>query len=373
MSEESFVYTSCPGWGDHDYCALKTIVKDGKIVRTEKAVYTGREACQGHICQKGILAARQPYNPDRLTQPLKRVGKRGEGKWEKITWDQALDEIAEKMLEIKEKHGPESVVFWSLPASVPPSQGLTTMLFYRFLGLWGATDPVNGVGLDNGPLFGGFYTFGQASFYSTQAPDHFVDSDVILVWGCNPIENQMLPTMNLVRARENGAKIIDIGLIFDGTAAWADEFVAANAGSDAFLMLAMCKHIVDKNLVKTDFMRKYTVATYLVRDDNGKFVRDANGDYMAWDEAAGAPYSIAKAKPNWGEQEIDEVVSSFVPSEGGAVGDVKDTSAMMGELRGRRHDLQARLPETHRVPAGLHRREVRRNHRCARRDHDAYR
>ena len=87
MSEESFVYTCCPGWGDHEFCAIKTIVKDGKIVRTEKADYTGAEANEGYICQKGIMSCRQPYNPKRLTHPLKRVGERGEGKWEKISWD----------------------------------------------------------------------------------------------------------------------------------------------------------------------------------------------------------------------------------------------------------------------------------------------
>ena len=54
MGEESFVYTCCPGWGDHEYCVLKTIVKDGKIVRTEHADYTGPEENEGHICQKGI-------------------------------------------------------------------------------------------------------------------------------------------------------------------------------------------------------------------------------------------------------------------------------------------------------------------------------
>lgn len=90
MSEETFVCTACPGWGDHEYCALKTVVKDGKILRTEQLDYTGPESEEGYICQKGVAAARQPYNPDRVQGPMKRVGKRGEGKWERISWDQAL-------------------------------------------------------------------------------------------------------------------------------------------------------------------------------------------------------------------------------------------------------------------------------------------
>lgn len=84
MSEESFVYTACPGWGDHDYCALKTIVKDGKIERMERIVYSQPEEPDGHICQKGCLAGRQPYDPKRLRKPLKRVGERGAGSSRKL-------------------------------------------------------------------------------------------------------------------------------------------------------------------------------------------------------------------------------------------------------------------------------------------------
>ena len=103
-SNESFVYTACPGWGDHDYCVIKTVVKDGKIIRTEKPDYPNKKlAGCAHICQKGVESCKQPYNKNRLLKPLKRVGERGSGQFEEISWDQALDEIAAKMLEIKEK------------------------------------------------------------------------------------------------------------------------------------------------------------------------------------------------------------------------------------------------------------------------------
>ena len=91
---ESFVYTACPGWGDHEYCAIKSVVRDGRLVRTEPVDYTGPEEHEGYICQKGVMSCRQPYNPKRLTHPLKRAGARGSGQWERISWDQALDEIA---------------------------------------------------------------------------------------------------------------------------------------------------------------------------------------------------------------------------------------------------------------------------------------
>lgn len=100
MSGEKFVYTRCPAGEYCGSCMLKTIVKDGKIIRTERVVYTGPEADQGFISQKGIAACRYPYLPGRLLHPLKRVGKRGEGKWQQISWDQAMDEIGEKLVKI---------------------------------------------------------------------------------------------------------------------------------------------------------------------------------------------------------------------------------------------------------------------------------
>ena len=143
VKEERCVYTACPGWGDHEFCALKTVVRDGKIHHTEKCdKYVGVEKDEAFICQKGLSSWRQVYNEERLLKPLKRVGERGEGKWEEISWEQALDEISTKLLEIKEKYGPESVCIWNLPAACPPQFGLSFSLAARYSALWGATDPL---------------------------------------------------------------------------------------------------------------------------------------------------------------------------------------------------------------------------------------
>lgn len=289
---ESFVYTCCPGWGDHEFCAIKTIVKDGKIVRTEKPCYTGAEADEGYICQKGVMSCRQPYNPKRLLYPLKRVGERGEGKWEQISWDQALDEIAAKLLELREKYGPESLAMWDIVASVPPSQGLAALLASRFMGLWGASDPVQGYGLDNGPFYAAFFDMGNFYKYMTTDPQNFDTSDYIIVWGANPIENQQRIAKHLVEAKSNGAKIVDIGLLFDGTAGFADEFVPVRPGSDPALSLTMANLIIQSGRYKKDFLLAYTVAPFLVRDDDDMFMRDADGNYLVWDEQQGRPVAM---------------------------------------------------------------------------------
>jgi anaerobic selenocysteine-containing dehydrogenase len=289
---ESFVYTCCPGWGDHEFCAIKTIVKDGKIVRTEKADYTGAEANEGYICQKGIMSCRQPYSEKRLTHPLKRVGERGSGEWEHISWDQALDEIAEKLLSIRDEYGPEAVALWNIVASVPPSQGLNALLSSRWLGLWGATDPVQGYGLDNGPFYAAFYDMGDFYKYMTTDPANFDSSDYVIVWGANPLENQERMTKHIVEAKSRGAKIIDIGLIFDATAGYSDWFIPVKPGSDPALSLTMAHLIIERKQYKADFLMAHTVAPYLIRDDDSTLLRDEDGMYMVWDSAASEPVSV---------------------------------------------------------------------------------
>ena len=314
MSEERFVYTACPGWGDHEYCALKTIVKDGEIVRCEAAKYTGPEANEGYICQKGIAAARQPYNKDRLLYPLKRAGERGEGKWERISWDQALDEIAAKMQEIADEVGPEGVAFWSLAASVPPTYGLGGLLQARFASVWGGCDPLTSYGIDNGPLFAGYFLFGNPGMYMLTSPFNFDDSKYLIVWGANPIENQMRITKHLVEARSRGAKIVDVGLVFDGTAGYADWFIPVKPGSDPALALGMSKIVLDNGWQCDEYLLKNTTAPFLIQED-GLFYRDADGNRCVWDADAGKPVATAAGVAEtgvenmalFGEYEIDGV------------------------------------------------------------------
>lgn len=291
---ESYVYTCCPGWGDHEFCALKTIVKDGKIVRTEKAEYTGAEEHEGYICQKGIMSCRQPYNERRLKYPLKRVGERGEGKWERISWDQAMDEIAAKLLDIRDKYGAKSLAMWNVTASLPPSQGLDCLLGSRFLGLWGATDPIQGYGLDNGPFYAAFFDMGNFYKYMTTDPANFDSSDFIIVWGANPVENQQRMAKHLVEARSRGAKIVDIGLLFDATAGYADQFIPVKPGSDPALSMTMVNLIIRNHQYKEDFLLEHTVAPFLVRDDTDLFMRDEDGNPLVWDLDANAPASTVQ-------------------------------------------------------------------------------
>ena len=153
MSQKT-VLTTCPGSGCHAGCIHKTLVEDGKIVKSEPLTYP--DGTKGDICIKGTTGVDFPYHPDRLKYPLKRVGKRGEGKWKRITWEQALDEIAEKMQSIRKQYGPEAILF--LPYSNNVSVSQTQMqLADRLKNLLEATDFAQGGGIDSASMFSSFF------------------------------------------------------------------------------------------------------------------------------------------------------------------------------------------------------------------------
>lgn len=154
--------------------------------------------------------------------------------------------------------------------------GLAGVLHTRFGGLYGATFPMEAYGLDNGPLFAAYYELGNTYRYYSTDPRNIDSSDYVIVWGANPVENQHRFAKHVVEAKSNGAKIVDVGLLFDATAGYADEFVPVKPGSDSALSLAMARHIVENGLYKPEFLIEHTVAPFLVNTMTGEFMRDAD-------------------------------------------------------------------------------------------------
>jgi len=301
MSEEKIVYAPCEGGSCHEACVLAVHVKDGRILHTERAVdpYTGEELTQ--ICQKGIECAKLPFIENRIKYPMKRVGKRGEGKFERISWDQAMDEIGAKLNEIKEKYGPESVLVYNFPCGTANEGGSLNYWFVpRFANAFGATImPWHPIDIQS--AHASDVTMG--SFFATMGYDMRLarKASLILIWGGNPIgfTRASHTSQYFMDAQENGAKIIDIGIIFDSTAAKADQFIPINPGTDAALALAMANVMLRDNIWNKDFMIKHTVAPFLVRDDNGKFLRESDiveggGDsYVYWNKIPVGPRFVA--------------------------------------------------------------------------------
>jgi molybdopterin-containing oxidoreductase family molybdopterin binding subunit len=297
-SQESFVYSGCMGAGCHEGCLLKTYVKDNRIVRTERAELTGPEKDYQGICQKGIEYARFNDSDVRVLYPQKRVGARGEGKWERISWDQAIAEICTKLNEIRDNYGSQSVMVAANPSGYPNlSFALLPQMNTRFVHTFDASaSQLNA--FDTGFFGSQSVDFGSGFIYGGSDKRLMSKAKHLIIWGSNAIGNTRAAstTRCILDAQENGAKLVHIGVVYNSTAAKCDQFVAVKRGSDAALALAMTRYMIVHDGFDAEYVKNHTVGPLLVRDDNGMFLRESDYDpegmetnYICWDESSQSP------------------------------------------------------------------------------------
>jgi anaerobic selenocysteine-containing dehydrogenase len=294
--EEKVVRTVC-GIEDGVSCGLLAHVKNGVLVKVEPSDFP--TPGMRHICAKGLCSINLVYHPDRLQYPMKRVGDRGEGRWERVSWDEAFDTIVSKFTQIGEKYGHESV-------ALIPGQLWTSGLMWIYLKLANALRAtwvsLAGFGDAAGPCAD------QISYGLPIAHEYlydFEDPGMCVIWGANYTETQPLTWRRIRDAKEKGAKLVVIDPRFTSTASKADEYISIRPGTDAALALGMMKVILEKGLADKPFMTRYTVAPFLVRSDNGLFLREKDifprgtDKYMVWDmQTEGArPYDDAGVIP----------------------------------------------------------------------------
>ncbi len=274
-------------------CNFDLYVKDGIVVREEQtANYTASEPGVPDFnprgCQKGACYTEVMYGPSRLTVPLKRVGPRGGGQWQQISWDTALREIAEKLVTIAEKDGTDSIIHDLGPHF---DQGPTTAGRVRFFGLAGATlsDDWAEIGdLNHGAtLTFGFPHVGGSS-------DEWFLSDYLVVWMMNPAVTQIPDAHFLFEAKYDGAELVVIDPQYSATAVHADQWIPIKPGTDAALALATARHIWDTGRIDLAYVREQTDLPILVRLDTGRFLteadlREGGGHELVyvWDPASG--------------------------------------------------------------------------------------
>lgn len=233
----------------YDTCSLKTWVKDDVITFVEGAPES--TFTHGTPCVKGLSYPRRVYSPDRIKYPMVQ-DVRGSGNWRRISWDEAMQRIATKMLEIKKKDGSMlglamtkySGKFGVLNYAV---EGMMSSLGYttRFAGTpcWPAG--IDAQNYDMGDMW-------------CNDPEDFVKAKYIIIWGANPTWCSMHTMKYIYQAREKGAKVVVIDPLLTQTAAKADLYLRVRPGSDGALALGMARHLVDKGLVDQDFVNNYS-------------------------------------------------------------------------------------------------------------------
>jgi len=218
--------------------------KCGLIARVENGVVKKLDPnpkflkSRGMLCARGNAGIRQVYDPDRLKYPLLRKGARGEGKWQRIPWDEALDMAAEKMLDVRKKYLPCGHLF---------SAG--TDLHSKFVGrLAEVYGSFNVTSHESLCLVSGnrafLDTFGEVPF-----PD-VLNSKYVIMCGANRFEALVTPdSIDLMTAmRENGCKLVTLDPRYTKTAALSDEWYAIKPGTDMAFMLALAHVIIGEKL-----------------------------------------------------------------------------------------------------------------------------
>ena len=288
------IRTVCPAHCGIDACGITAHVQGDRVVKVEPAEFPNPK--QRRICLRGLSSLDITYHPDRLQYPLKRAGKRGEGKFERISWDEALDFIADKFKKIATKHG------WPAIAWVLGGPGAGTTKFGAYLRLasltqstrvsaWGYGDA--GLPCGSRVIFGSQFPFG---FLYSQLWSGSPDADMIVVWGANPGESQPLNLMRpIMDSKERGARLVVIDPRYTVTASKADRYVGIKPGTDAALALGLMHVIFKKGLQDDAFILRHTVGPYLVRDDNGQYLRGRDiglpeeNEYILWDKRTDSP------------------------------------------------------------------------------------
>ncbi len=236
----------------HCNCGVIVHIEDGKVTRV-----TGdpeHPMNRGFICVKGRAQPDLLYHPDRLKYPIKRIGQRGEGKWQIITWDDALNDIAARLTEIQGKYGAESIAV--LTGTGPRTGNNVARLFCLMLGT------PNRISVDNHICFSPSVvaetcTYGVMTTMMEVGPD-YRHADCIMAWGANPLASHPPRGEEIVQAkRKRGARLIVIDPRHTTLAAMADLWLQVRPGTDVALALGMINVIIAEELYDKEFVSKW--------------------------------------------------------------------------------------------------------------------
>ncbi|MDR3316436.1 MAG: molybdopterin-dependent oxidoreductase, partial [Coriobacteriales bacterium] len=301
-------------------CGVIAHVQNGRVVKLEGDPADPMN--QGALCGKGLSGIQALYNPCRLKYPMKRVGERGTNNWERISWEQAINEIADVLWEYYQKEGPKSLVCSTGGGGNPQFFSPA-----RFLGVWGG---------------GNFFEPGCAQCYlprnhmqsamngtadtsladgpvtEVYLPDH--PTKCYVMWGVAPSYHGIASTGRAVtELREMGMKTVVIDPRLTPDAARADVWLPIRPGTDVALMLAWINYIITNESYDREFVLKWTNLPFLVNEKTKLTYRAADlglgaaDEYVVWDKKTGG----LKALPYPFDETLDPELEGEFAVEGG--------------------------------------------------------
>ncbi|MHC4376505.1 MAG: molybdopterin-containing oxidoreductase family protein [Planctomycetota bacterium] len=272
------VVTGCP-LDCPDSCSLEVSVRDGRVERIDGRAEGGQPLTQGLICGKVRRMDRHLECPERVTTPLRRVGPKGQGRFEPATWDEALDAIASRLGEIADgPHGASAI----LPVCYGGSNGLLTQSAqdFSFFRRLGAARPLRTLcAAPTGSAYRALY--GGAPGLSIR---QFERATLIVIWGANPSASGIHLVPAVQAALENGAKLIVVDPRRTPLAKKAHLHLAPLPGTDLPLALGLIRELFERGLADTEFIAEHTTGASQLRAAAEEWTLDRVAEECAIDE-----------------------------------------------------------------------------------------
>ncbi len=241
-----------------DQCGLLLHKKDGKIIKVQGD--PDHPVTKGNIVNKVRNMTARLYDPNRLKQPLKRIGPKGEGKFAPISWEEAIDTITSKWKDLIDMHGPESILPYSFYGNMGnlSAEGMDRRFFHKLGASMLERSICNAAG-----SIGYSYTMGGS--FGTD-PEETIHTKLFIMWGINAVSTNMHQVTLAQQARKNGAKVVVIDVHKNQTGKWADWFIPILPGTDSALALGLMHILYAENLVDQPFLDEYTVGAAELRE-----------------------------------------------------------------------------------------------------------
>lgn len=250
----------------HGGCAVLVHVRNGRVIKVEGSD-EGMSTNQGTLCPKGLATIQHQYNPRRLRYPLKRVGERGAGQWQRISWDEAYDIIIDKLRTANQEN---------MAHATGTSREFQEWMF-RFVPALGIR--LNAFGMPPICFVPRVQMSTRMLGYRLPAPDFFgfkgdKNPGVILNWGGNIIHTNPdgISASALLRARYKGAKMVTIDPVYHNLAAKSDIWLPVRPATDGALAMGFLNVAINENLYNKEFVEKWSNLPGLIRVDNGRML-----------------------------------------------------------------------------------------------------
>jgi len=245
-------------------CPLRLHVRDGRIIRVEGD--DAQEPEQLRACLRCRAYRKEVHHPDRLMHPLKRVGPKGEGEFERISWDEALETIAGELTRVKDTYGNPSI-FLAAGGGYLGMLHNGAMAMARLFSMFGGYTTHYGNVSSEGAVWAVMTQYGSVMVGHSR--DDFLNSRLIIMWGWDPA--RMISGTNtmyhLIKAKEAGARIISIDPRYhDSAATLAEQWIPIRPGTDTAMMVSMACVMIKDHLHDEKFLDRYTVGFDKFRD-----------------------------------------------------------------------------------------------------------